>query len=68
MRRSAPRRWHGWVIVLGVLGLTVTGVWTLWGHDLRRLFKPDEASETATPAAGAETPAAPTRGQATGPL
>lgn len=56
MRRTAPRRWHEWVIILGVVALTVTGVWTLWGHDLVRIFRPDEAVETAPPAA-AETPA-----------
>lgn len=60
MQRHEPRRWHDWVIVLGVLALTVTGVWTLWGQDLRRLFKPDEpAAETAPAPAEAATPAPP---------
>jgi hypothetical protein len=56
MRRSEPRRWHDWVIVLGVLALTVTGVWTLWGQDLRRLFRPDEPAETVAPDTAAPRP------------
>ena len=59
------RRWHDWVIVISILALAGTGVWTLWGADLTRLFKPG----TPPPAeSAAETPpVAPPPGQAAGP-
>lgn len=35
------RRWPDVVIVLGIVGIFVVGVWALWGKDLRERFWPD---------------------------
>ncbi len=51
-------RWHDWVIRLAIVALAATGIWTLWGKDLRALFRSEEtkaeeaARPTATPPAG----------------
>ena len=34
------RRWPDVVIVLGILGILTTGVWALWGEDLRARWWP----------------------------
>lgn len=34
------RRWPDVVIILGILGLGATGVWALWGGDLRAWWSP----------------------------
>ncbi len=41
------RRWHDWVIVLSILALAVTGVVSIWGDDLLRLWSDDAAGERA---------------------
>ncbi len=58
-------RWQEWVITLAIVALAATGIWTLWGRDLRGLFRPDEArsEEAATP-----RPATPAAGNAQGPF
>jgi hypothetical protein len=45
-------RWHDRVIVLAIVALAATGVWTIWGEDLRRLFAGPEPAEAPAPAAG----------------
>ena len=35
------RRWPDVVIVLGILGILGTGVWALWGEDLRQWWSPE---------------------------
>ena len=57
------KRWQEWVIVLSVIGLAGAGVWTIWGGDLQRLFRPGE-----TPAATPEPVVTPPAGPAAGPF
>jgi hypothetical protein len=59
------RRWHDWVIVISILALAGTGVWTLWGADLARLFKPGAPPPAETPETPPPVPPPP--GQAAGP-
>jgi hypothetical protein len=67
-------RWQEWVIVLSIFALGGVGVWTIWGPDLRRLVKPDEAAAPAeAPAAAPAAPPPPAKvpapaGQAAGPF
>ena len=35
------RRWPDVVLVVGFLAVVATGVWALWGEDLRRWLAPD---------------------------
>lgn len=57
-------RWHDWVITLAILALFGTGIWTLWGKDLRALFRAEEA-RSEEPARPIATPPA---GNAQGPF
>jgi len=50
-------RWQEWVITLAIIALAATGIWTLWGKDIRSLFRAEEA-RTDEPAA-AKAPATP---------
>jgi hypothetical protein len=59
-------RWQEWIIGLSIVALSVAGVYTLWGDDLRRVFHPDEPpalGETPTPST-----VAPPAGPAAGPF
>ena len=49
------RRWPDVVIVLGIVAVTATGVWALWGDVLGSWWRPGAkpAVEEAPPAAGA---------------
>jgi hypothetical protein len=58
-------RWQEWVITLAIVALFATGVWTLWGKDIRALFRPDEARPQ--PVAAPAGPATPPPGPAKGP-
>jgi hypothetical protein len=60
------RRWHDWVIALGIVALAVTGVWTIWGADLARLFRGSAAP--AETVADTPPPVTPPPGQAQGPF
>jgi hypothetical protein len=59
-------RWQEWVIALSVVALGVTGVWTIWGADIARLFHPEAAGPSA-PAPATATPVPP-GGPAQGPF
>ncbi len=36
------RRWPDIVVVAGVVTVLLTGVWALWGEDLRQWWKPTQ--------------------------
>jgi hypothetical protein len=56
-------RWQEWVITLAIVALAATGVWTLWGKDLRALFRPEEARpQPAAAPSGPAPPAGPAQG------
>ncbi len=70
-------RWHDWLIVASIIALAAIGVWTLWGDDLRQLFRPEPAAVEATAASptgapasapAAPPPVSPPPGQAAGPF
>jgi len=42
------RRWPDVVLVVGFLAVVATGIWALWGEDLRKWLKP--GSEEPEPA------------------
>lgn len=45
VRFMVRRRWPDVVLAVGVLALLATGVWALWGDELRQWWSPD-APET----------------------
>jgi len=49
------RRWPDVVIVVGILAVAGTGVWALWGDQLRGWLRPgtEPPMERAPPTAGA---------------
>jgi len=47
------RRWPDVVIVLGIVAVIATGVWSLWGDELASWWRPGRpAVEEAPPTAG----------------
>jgi hypothetical protein len=46
------RRWPDVVIVLGIVGLLLGGVWSLWGDDLRAWWHPPAKDQKVAPAPG----------------
>jgi hypothetical protein len=46
-------RWHDAVLVLGVVGLLVVGVWALWAKEIRGWFGPEKpVPVVVTPSGG----------------
>lgn len=62
------RRWHEWVIVLSIVAIGLTGVITLWGEDLRRLFGDEKRKAEKVRIDGAAVPPPPAPGAAAGPF
>ena len=54
------------MITLSIVALAATGIWTIWGKDIRGLFKPEEprAEQPAAPQPAPTPPA----GNAQGPF
>jgi hypothetical protein len=48
-------RWHDAVLVVGVLALLATGVWALWGKDIRAWFAPEKPAPVVVPPSGGTT-------------
>ena len=40
MAGAKDRSWQEWVITVGVVALSLLGVWTVFGDDLVQLFQP----------------------------
>jgi hypothetical protein len=57
-------RWREWVIVLSIVLIAVTGVWTIWGADIRQLWRVEERPVRAVP----PTQPIPPAGNAAGPF
>jgi hypothetical protein len=49
------RRWPDVVVILGILGIFVGGVWALWGPELRRWWWPPEPAIEEAPHGGGVT-------------